>query len=82
MDIKVYMTTLGQKARKAGREISRTESGKKNLALLKIAEVIGNSQALLIAENSKDLEAGKKKRPGCRITGQIKTHPGWNSGYG
>lgn len=59
MDIKEYMTTLGQQARKAGREISRTESGKKNLALLKIAEAIEDSHELLIAENRKDLEAGK-----------------------
>ncbi|HEY8034594.1 MAG TPA: glutamate-5-semialdehyde dehydrogenase [Methylobacter sp.] len=53
------MRTLGQQARKAGREISRTESGKKNLALLKIAEAIENSHELLIAENRKDLDAGK-----------------------
>ncbi len=59
MDIKEYMQTLGQQARKAGREISRTESGKKNLALLKIAEAIENSHELLIAENRKDLDAGK-----------------------
>jgi glutamate-5-semialdehyde dehydrogenase len=59
VDIKEYMRTLGQQARKAGREISRTESGKKNLALLKIAEAIENSHELLIAENRKDLDAGK-----------------------
>jgi len=59
VDIKEYMQTLGQQARKAGREISRTESGKKNLALLKIAEAIENSHELLIAENRKDLDAGK-----------------------
>jgi glutamate-5-semialdehyde dehydrogenase len=59
VDIKEYMKTLGQQARKAGREISRTESGKKNLALLKIAEAIESSHELLIAENRKDLDAGK-----------------------
>ncbi|MCK9397717.1 MAG: glutamate-5-semialdehyde dehydrogenase [Methylobacter sp.] len=59
VDIKEYMKTLGQQARKAGREISRTESGKKNLALLKIAAAIENSHELLVAENRKDLEAGK-----------------------
>jgi len=59
VDIKQYMQTLGQQARKAGREISRTESGKKNLALLKIAEALENSCELLIAENRKDLDAGK-----------------------
>jgi len=59
VDIKEYMKTLGQQARKAGREISRTESGKKNLVLLKIAEAIENSRELLISENRKDLDAGK-----------------------
>ncbi|ESS71816.1 gamma-glutamyl phosphate reductase ProA [Methyloglobulus morosus KoM1] len=53
------MNNLGLKAKKAGREISRTESGKKNSALLKIAEVIELSVDKLIAENAKDLQAGK-----------------------
>ena len=60
MNIKEYMNMLGQQARKAGREISRTESGKKNLALLEIAKVIESSHALLLAENLKDLDAGRK----------------------
>ena len=60
MDIKEYMQGLGQQARKAGREISRTESGKKNRALLKIAEAIESSHELLITENRKDLDAGKQ----------------------
>jgi glutamate-5-semialdehyde dehydrogenase len=59
VNIKEYMNDLGEKARKAGREVSRTESGKKNLALLKIAEIIEQSTDMLIAENAKDLAAGK-----------------------
>ncbi len=59
MDIKQYMKTLGLQARKAGREISRTDSGKKNLALLSIADAIENSHDQLMAENAKDLEAGR-----------------------
>ncbi len=55
MDIKTYMQDLGIKARTAAKEISRTESGKKNLALLKIAEIIEQNQTILIAENQKDL---------------------------
>ncbi|MGJ0493039.1 glutamate-5-semialdehyde dehydrogenase [Methylobacter sp.] len=60
MEIKQYMSSLGLKARAAGREISRTESGKKNLALSKIAEAIEADQDVLIAENAKDLEAGRQ----------------------
>ncbi len=59
MDIKAYMQTIGRQARTAGREISRTESGKKNRALLKIAEAIENSRQLLMTENGKDLAAGR-----------------------
>lgn len=53
------MQSLGVKARQAGREISRTDSGKKNLALLKIADAIESSHELLIAENRKDMNAGR-----------------------
>jgi glutamate-5-semialdehyde dehydrogenase len=60
MDIKTYMLGLGVQAKKAGREISRADSGIKNLALLKIAERIDNSREYLIAENQKDLLAGKQ----------------------
>ena len=60
MDIKAYMQGLGLQARKAAREISRADSGKKNQALLIIAEVLEINQALLISENQKDLEAGQQ----------------------
>lgn len=60
MDIKQYMQNLGEQARKAGREISRAESGKKNQALLKIAEIISNSSDRLIAENAKDLASAQQ----------------------
>ncbi|MEQ1529438.1 MAG: gamma-glutamyl-phosphate reductase, partial [Methylococcales bacterium] len=53
------MQTLGSQARIAGREISRTESGKKNLGLLKIADAIIAQQDFIISENQKDLQAGK-----------------------
>lgn len=59
MDITAYMQDLGLKAKAASRVISRTESGKKNLALLEIAKAIDNRQAHLIAENQKDLAAGQ-----------------------
>ena len=60
MNIKEYINELGQKARIAGREISKAESGKKNLALLKIADQIENNRDLLIQENQKDLAAGRQ----------------------
>ncbi len=60
MDIKTYMQGLGLRARRAGREISRADSGKKNQALLKIADIIEKHQDRLISENQKDLEAGRQ----------------------
>lgn len=61
MVISEYMAKLGQQAKVAGREISKADSGKKNLALLKIADAIENSKNLLVQENQKDLQAGKEK---------------------
>ena len=60
VDIKVYMQDLGIKARKAAKEISRADSGIKNLALLKIADILEQNQATLISENQKDLTAGQQ----------------------
>ena len=60
MDIKSYMQDLGLQARKAAQIISRTDSVKKNDALLKIAYIINSNQAFIISENKKDLDAGKQ----------------------
>lgn len=61
MDIKQYMTQLGQRARQASRELARADSNIKNKALLAIADLLEASMATLIVENNKDLEAGKEK---------------------
>jgi glutamate-5-semialdehyde dehydrogenase len=61
MDIKQYMTQVGQKARQASRELARASSNKKNAALLAIAELLEASMSNLIAENDKDLQAGKER---------------------
>ncbi|HEC19384.1 MAG TPA: glutamate-5-semialdehyde dehydrogenase [Gammaproteobacteria bacterium] len=60
MDIKQYMTELGQQARAASRHMARANTGAKNAALLHIAEGLEDAEALLIAENARDLEQGKK----------------------
>jgi glutamate-5-semialdehyde dehydrogenase len=59
LNIKDYMQGLGIKARQAGAEISRAETGRKNLALLKIAEALDSRRDQLAAENCKDLDAGR-----------------------
>jgi glutamate-5-semialdehyde dehydrogenase len=59
LDIKLYMQQLGQRARQAGREISKAETGKKNQALLAIADQLAQQRCLLQEENQKDLMAAK-----------------------
>ncbi len=59
MDIKAAMQKLGQQAKKAGREMSKADTNKKNQALFAIAEQIEASRETITAENQKDLAAGK-----------------------
>lgn len=59
VDIKEYMTVLGQQARAASRVLARANTGAKNAALLAMADAIEARRADLIKENQKDLEAGK-----------------------
>ncbi len=61
MDIKQYMTEIGQKARQASRVLVRANSNKKNKALLAIADLLASSMPALLAENAKDLATGKEK---------------------
>ena len=58
MDIKQYMTQLGQQARAAARELNRVNTGQKNTALLTIADAIEAAEAELLAANAKDMQAG------------------------
>jgi glutamate-5-semialdehyde dehydrogenase len=59
VDIKKYMTALGQQARAASRVLARANTGMKNAALLAIADAIEASSAELMKENQVDLDAGK-----------------------
>jgi glutamate-5-semialdehyde dehydrogenase len=61
MDVKAYMQTLGQQARAASRQLARAHTNAKNEALLAMAAAIEADAERLIAENQKDLEAGKAK---------------------
>ncbi len=61
MDIKQYMTQVGQQARQASRTLAKADSNKKNNALLAIANLLESSMITLITENNKDLNAGRGK---------------------
>lgn len=61
VDIKTYMTQLGQQARSASRMLARAATAEKNAALLAMAEAIVAAQPALLAANAKDMAAGKDK---------------------
>ncbi len=59
MDVKQYMQQVGEKARAAAREVARADTQVKNAALLATADRLETEQSRLMAENAKDLDAGK-----------------------
>jgi len=59
MNIKEYMQDIGKRARAASRIMAKTDTDTKNSALLKIADLIIESQEKLLETNELDLAAGK-----------------------
>ncbi|WP_039915588.1 glutamate-5-semialdehyde dehydrogenase [Cellvibrio mixtus] len=59
MNVKEYMAGLGHRARVASRIIAAAPTALKNKALLAIADELDKSRITLVAENQKDLAAGK-----------------------
>jgi glutamate-5-semialdehyde dehydrogenase len=59
MDVKVYMAKVGQQARQASRAVAHADSGKKNKALLAMADAIENNRLALMDANRTDMEKGK-----------------------
>lgn len=59
MNVKAYMTNLGEQARKASRALVRASTQEKNAALLAMASAIEDSAEQLKSENAKDLAKGK-----------------------
>ena len=54
-----YMTAVGQRARAASRIVGRAETRLKDAALLAIAAALEAAEAELLAENRKDMDAGR-----------------------
>ena len=59
MNVEQYMQQVGERARSAARTIARAETRVKNAALMAIALRLEQEQTRLMAENARDLEAGK-----------------------
>lgn len=60
VDITAYIRELGTAARRASASINRATTAEKNAALAAIGEEIVARRETLLAENRKDLEAGRK----------------------
>ncbi|MGH6634707.1 MAG: glutamate-5-semialdehyde dehydrogenase [Gammaproteobacteria bacterium] len=56
-DVKTYVQGLGERARAAAGVMARTPTAAKNLALLRIAEIIDKRAGSLLASNERDLQA-------------------------
>lgn len=61
MDLKHYMTTVGQQARAASKILARAPTALKNQTLEAIAQQLEQQRQTLIDANQHDLEAGKIK---------------------
>ena len=59
MDVKAYMTQVGQQARAASRAMAKANTGVKNAALLAIADAIEASRQALAEANQIDLDNGR-----------------------
>ncbi|WP_456379324.1 glutamate-5-semialdehyde dehydrogenase [Thiolapillus sp.] len=60
-DVATYMQQVGAKARSASRALAAASTGQKNDALNTIADLLHGSRDSLMAENRKDLDAGREK---------------------
>lgn len=59
MDVKQYMTTVGQSARQASRAMAAAKTGTKNNALIATADAIERARGKLLAANQQDMEGGR-----------------------
>ena len=75
VDVKQYMSQMGQRARQAARVLARTPTGPKNHALLAAAEAILARESELLAENRKDMEAGAAKGLDAALLDRLELNP-------
>ncbi len=74
-DIDAYMQDLGARARTASRRLASASTAEKNAALEAIADDLNAQRDLLMAENRKDLEAGKTKGLDAALLDRLELTP-------
>ena len=75
MDVKEYVKTLGVKARAASLAVNKADAGKKNAALLAMAEELEASQAVLLDANKKDMDQGKANGLDAALLDRLELNP-------
>jgi glutamate-5-semialdehyde dehydrogenase len=75
-DIPAYMAAVGQRARAAARALARASTAQKNAALHNITEELQRNREPLMAENARDLEAGRNKGLDAALLDRLELTPG------
>src|SRR5690554_2806398 len=75
MDVLSYMQQVGCQARAASRVIAMADTGKKNAALLAMADAIEQSRQTLMQANEKDLQLGREKGLDAALLDRLELTP-------
>ncbi|MGH8728025.1 MAG: glutamate-5-semialdehyde dehydrogenase [Burkholderiales bacterium] len=59
MDIQTYIHSVGRAAREASREMAKADTGRKNKALISMAQAIRRDAKRLLAANAEDMESAR-----------------------
>ena len=71
-----YITQIAQQAKAAFYELANTDSAAKNFALLRLAELIGEHESALLADNAQDIELAKQKKLSDAMIDRLKISSG------
>lgn len=71
-----YITQIAQQAKAAFYELANTDSAAKNFALLRLAELIGEHESALLADNAQDIELAKQKNLSDAMIDRLKISSG------
>lgn len=75
MDVKSYMTELGQQARAASRAMAAADTGAKNRALLATAKALASARDSLLAANAIDMENGRSNQLDAALLDRLELTP-------
>ena len=71
-----YITQIAQQAKAAFYELANADSAAKNFALLRLAELIGEHESALLADNAQDIELAKQKNLSDAMIDRLKISSG------